>query len=148
MKRSANVVLDTLGWREWAALPDLGIERIKVKVDTGARSSSIHAFAIELVGTDRVRFGLHPLRKSSREVWCEAPLVDHRTVTDSGGHAELRPFIRTRVTVGRDTWEVDVSLTSRDSMRFRMLLGRMALEGRYLVDPSASFTKGKRRFDR
>ncbi|HUP92234.1 MAG TPA: RimK/LysX family protein [Solimonas sp.] len=147
MRKPDAGVLDTLGWREWAALPDLGVPRIKVKVDTGARTSSIHAFAIERSG-GRVRFGLHALQKSGQEIWCETAVVDERYVTDSGGHSELRPFILTAVTVGRDTWPVELSLTARDSMRFRMLLGRLALEGRYLVDPSASFTKGKRRFDR
>lgn len=134
-----------LGWREWLALPELGIARIKAKVDTGARSSALHAFAIEHPAPGRVRFGIRPLRKSGEAVWCEAPLLEERYVTDSGGHRELRPFIRTPVVLGRKTWNIEVSLTARDTMRFRMLLGRTALEGRFLVDPASSFITGKRR---
>lgn len=136
--------LAALGWREWLALPDLGIARIKAKVDTGARSSALHAFSIER-WADRVRFGIRPLRTSEQEIWCEADLWDEREVTDSGGHRELRPFIRTRIVLGTQSWPIEVSLTARDTMRFRMLLGRTAVEGRYLVDPAASYAQSKRR---
>ncbi|MGH8430413.1 MAG: ATP-dependent zinc protease family protein [Solimonas sp.] len=134
-----------LGWREWLALPALGIRQIKAKMDTGARTSAIHAFAIERPSPGRVRFGVHALQNSEREIWCEADAIDERWVTDSGGHRELRPFIRTPVTLGQHTWDIEVSLTARDTMRFRMLLGRTALAGRYVVDPSSSYILGKRR---
>lgn len=132
-----------LGWREWAALPELGLPRIKVKVDTGARTSALHTFgvvAFERHGAPWVRFRVHPLqRNDAMMLVCEAPVADRRRVRDSGGHEELRYVIVTPLCLGGAQWPIEVTLTDRDSMGFRMLLGRTAIRGRYLVDPAASY---------
>lgn len=134
---------EVLGWREYVALPELGVARLRCKVDTGARTSAIHAFHIERLAKSRVRFGVRPRTGSAREIWCEAVLKDERWVTDSGGHRELRPVIETLLEIGSQRWPIEVTLSARDGMRFRMLLGRTALAGRFVVDAQASFLMGK-----
>jgi hypothetical protein len=136
-----------LGWREWCALPDLGIPAIKAKIDTGAKTSCLHTFRIEpfeQAGQRHVRFWVHPLQKNeSLVVECHAPVKDEREVSDSGGHKELRYIIETQLAIGNKTRRIEMSLTNRDTMRFRMLLGRRAMEHDVLVDPSASYLNGR-----
>lgn len=132
-----------IGWREWVALPELGIDRIKAKVDTGARSSALHAIRIEEFERDdqeMVRFRVHPAQRDTREtIECEYPIHDRRSVRSSVGHAQDRIVIRPRVEIGGASFEIDVTLTNRDAMGFRMLLGREATRKRFLVDPGASY---------
>ncbi|WP_078121620.1 ATP-dependent zinc protease family protein [Thiosocius teredinicola] len=137
-----------LGWREWLALPDIGIPLIKAKVDTGARTSCLHAFYVEPFRRDHkdfLRFGVHPMQNDAQQVLhCEAQIADQRQVSDSGGHRELRFVIRTRLQILDFDDEIELTLTNRDSMRFRMLLGRTALVAANLVvDSSASYLAGK-----
>jgi hypothetical protein len=120
----------------------LSVERIKAKVDTGARSSSLHAFDIRILVRAHpvVLFKVHPLQHdASREIACEAPLLEQRWVRSSNGKRELRPVVRTRLGLGEDAWAIDLTLTARDSMGFRMLLGREAVRRRFTVDPAVSY---------
>ncbi len=139
----------TLGWREWVGLPDLGITAIKAKVDTGARTSALHAFGLRAYtedGRDRVEFSMHPIQKDvDTVVTCHADIVDSRVVTDSGGHKEERYVIETTLAIGRFTWPIEATLTSRDDMLFRMLLGRTAMNHRARVDPARSYLVGKKK---
>ena len=144
---SANSLL-TLGWREWVELPELGLPPVKAKVDTGARTSTLHAFEVRPFagnGIDRVEFKMHPRQRDVETVVvCTADIVDERLVRDSGGHQERRWVIETPLRIGDHVWPIEITLTSRDDMLFRMLLGRAAIKGRAIVNPARSYLVGKR----
>jgi len=139
--------LPLLGWREWVALPQLNIEHIKAKIDTGARSSALHAFALEPYrkgGQRWVMFAIHPIQKhSDRIIECHAPIKDRRFVSDSGGHKQRRYVIESQLLLGQSLISAEITLTNRDNMQFRMLLGRTAMNGRFIIDPSASYVQGE-----
>ncbi len=135
------------GWREWVALPDLGVPWVKAKLDTGARSSSIHAFDIEedeRDGVAWVSFAVHPWQRSEVDTArSELPVVDRRAIRSSTGHEEARLVVRTRITVVGYDLEAELTLANRDEMGFRMLVGREALRGIVLVDPGRSYLGGR-----
>ena len=144
-----NKAITTVGWREWAMLPELDLPWIKAKIDTGARSSCLHAFYLEPFkrnGEKWVRFGVHPHQgDSDTVVVCESKVIDERDVTDSGGHKENRYVISTQLSLNNQQWPIEITLTNRDTMRFRLLIGRTAMEQRIIVNPSESFLLGKPR---
>lgn len=137
-----------IGWREWLALPELQVPAIKAKIDTGARTSALHAFFVEPFtreGRQMVRFGVHPLQKRlDVEIFCEAPVKDFREVSDSGGHREMRYVIETTILIGDLPRQIEMTLTNRDNMKFRMLLGRTAMEGLQVI-PDQSYITGRKR---
>jgi len=137
-----------IGWREWLTLPDLGISQIKAKIDTGARTSALHTFFVEPYfkqEQEMVRFGVHPLQKRlDIEIICCCPVIDYRRVSDSGGHQEMRYVIETLITLGQHSWPIEITLTNRDNMKFRMLLGRMAMKGVEVI-PDRSYLCGRKK---
>ena len=136
-----------VGWREWAALPELGIPAIKVKVDTGARSSALHAFDVVRMDDSSgawVEFAVHPLQRDAGEtVRTRARLLDERGVRSSSGRRTFRPVITTTLVLGGASWPIELTLVRRDLMGFRMLIGREALRRRLVVDPGRSFLAGE-----
>ncbi len=137
-----------IGWREWVSLPELGIEHIKAKVDTGARTSALHAFSVRAFtrqGNKMVRFKLHPYqRRDDIVIECIAPVLERRWVTDSGGHREQRYVIESILKLGDELWPIEMTLTNRESMKFKMLLGRTAMKGKVVVNPGRSYLIGKK----
>ena len=148
MAKQTSKEITLLGWREWLSLPELGIEKIKAKVDTGARSSALHAENIQTFTKDDktwLRFIIHPIQKDDEtKILAEAPLLEYREVRSSSGHSEERPVVTTRVSLGEMNWQIELTLTQRDEMGFRMLLGRQAIKQGFLVNPNKSFLKGKK----
>jgi hypothetical protein len=137
----------TIGWREWVSLPELGLLEVKAKVDTGARTSALHAFALRPFkenGRDRISFDIHPLQRNNKTILtCVADIIDLRWVSDSGGHREERYVIKTPVQIGNKIMPIEITLTERDTMLFRMLLGRSAIRNHFWVNPAKSFISNK-----
>lgn len=132
-----------IGWRETIALPQLGIEKIKAKIDTGARSAALHAFHIQQLEQGKrkiIRFQVHPFQRNNKTtITTEAELLEYRQVRNSGGMTQLRPVILTEIELGGQRWSIELTLTNRDVMGFRLLLGRQTVRHRFLVDPGKSF---------
>ncbi len=147
MAKRERAARSPIGWREWVGLPDLGVVAVKAKIDTGARTSALHAFRLRTTrrnGEEWARFTVYPLQRSHDEaVDVEAEVIDHRRVRSSNGVVQVRPVIRSAITIGDATWPIELTLTGRDEMGFRMLVGRAAVRGRYLVDPARSFVTGR-----
>jgi len=147
MSKRSNKDLPIIGWREWISLEQLGIQAIKAKVDSGARSSSLHVFELqdfERDGVQWVRFKVHPIQANSTiEKEVETPVLEYRSVRSSSGKAAIRPVIETQLSMMGQTWPIEITLARRDKMRFRMLLGRQAFRGRFLLDSGASYYGGK-----
>ncbi|MCS5511232.1 RimK/LysX family protein [Curtobacterium flaccumfaciens pv. betae] len=141
---SSDSGLVVAGWREWAGLPDLGVPWIKVKLDTGARSSALHAFDLEELPGERVRFSLHPWQDTDADAsTIECDVHDRRIVRSSTGHTQERIVVHTRIALAGQVVESEVTLSNRDQMGFRMLVGREALRQGFLVDPARSFMAGR-----
>lgn len=132
-----------IGWREWVTLRDFDTPPVKAKIDTGARTSALHAFRIKPFLRNEipyVEFYIHPKQHRRKpEIRCEAPVLEQRNVTSSTGHKELRYVIETTVVIGGDTLKIELTLTNRDELGFRMLIGRQAVRGHFLVDPGRSY---------
>jgi hypothetical protein len=136
-----------IGWREWAAFPDFGVGRIKAKIDTGAKTSAVHAFGVRTMEREGVlwaEFRLHPEQKRRRpEIRCAAPVVDRRRIRSSNGRVEERLVVRTVLALGGREWPIELSLANRDEMGFRLLLGRDAFRKDFVINPGKSFLLGK-----
>ncbi|MGF1596303.1 MAG: ATP-dependent zinc protease [Acidimicrobiales bacterium] len=147
-KRISTKAKTSIGWREWASLPELGVDAVKVKVDTGARTSALHAFRLRhhtVDGRPWVRFEIHPAQHRRHGlVVADAPVLCWRRVRSSNGEVQNRPVILTEIAIGDHHWPIEVTLTDRDEMGFRMLLGRAAVRRRFLVDPGRSYLLGGR----
>lgn len=141
--QSGKKTQQIIGWREWVTLPELGIPRLKAKIDTGARTSAIHAFKLEpyrKAGKRKIKFLIHPVQHDNKTIIeCDSVVSDIRWVTDSGGHREKRYVIVTTLLLANFSHDIEVTLTNRDTMRFRMLIGRSGLKPYFIVNPARSF---------
>lgn len=147
MNRCKKKPIPVIGWREWICLPDLGIKSIKVKVDTGARSSSLHAVKqriFERDGEKWVRFQINPVQhKTDQKLAAEAKVLEFRSIRSSSGEEQMRPVIKTHIQLLGLTWPIEVTLSNRGEMGFRMLLGRQAFRKKFYVDAGRSYYGGK-----
>jgi len=147
MKKKSLKTKPIIGWREWVGLPDFDIKHIKVKVDTGARSSSLHVFDLheyEKKGDTWVSFKVHPVQRNTvSTVDVDAKVLEYRRVRSSSGKSSIRPVVITSIELLGESWPVELTLASRDKMGFRMLLGREAFRSRFLVDAGRSYYNGK-----
>ena len=147
--KSSQTSLSIIGWREIIALPELNVDYIKAKIDTGARSSALHAFEVEefsLNGKPMIRFQVHPWQRDNKKIInAEAELLEYRFIKSSNGQTQKRPVIITPVCLGSQQWQIELTLTNRDVMGFRMLLGRQGIRKRFLVDPGKSFLQSNPR---
>lgn len=146
MRKKPKPPMPVIGWREWVGLPDLGIDRIKAKVDTGARSSSLHAYDLHKFTQDGetwVEFKVHPIQRNTKKIIAaKAKVLEYRSVRSSSGKASIRPVIIARLSLLGQIWPVELTLANRDEMGFRMLLGREAFRQRFLVDAGKSYYGG------
>lgn len=140
--------LPIAGWNETASLPEFGVEAIRVKLDTGAKTSTLHAFNIETFkksGKTWLKFEIHPLQFNDNHIIsCEAPLVDLRNIKSSNGQKEKRYIISSLIKIGDYAWPIEITLTNRDEMNYRMLLGRTAMQNKLIVDPHRTHLLSKR----
>ncbi len=145
VKKKKDRLLPAIGWREWVAFPDLGIKAIKAKVDTGARTSSLHISEAQLKNKS-IEFLVHPKQRSNTpEICASARVLEHRSVKSSNGETSLRPVIKTTLRIGDTEHIIELTLVNRDLMGFRLLLGREAIRNHYLVDPGKSFLRSKKK---
>jgi ribosomal protein S6--L-glutamate ligase len=129
-----------LGWQEWIALPDLGLAALKAKIDTGARTSALHMSSVTSVSSSRIRFVVHPVPgRADLAITCSAPLAGERSVISSNGERETRYVITSTLALAGRQWPIELTLTNRETMRARMLLGRQALRQAIRIDPARTF---------
>lgn len=143
VRGSTGEALPVIGWREWVSLPGLGVNAIKAKIDTGARTSALHAYGVRVEtidGKEVVHFRVYPVQRQRRgAIRVTAPLVGWKVIRSSSGHSSRRPVIRTTLGWMGQRWPIEITLTNRDQMGFRMLLGRQAIRRHAIVDPARSY---------